>query len=414
MAKVVAFAALTIKRSDPDALDSCIVDNIDRKADAAAPTATSTATSTTTTAAGAIIVAQYEVVEIRPFNPETKIAEGIVQLKGTAPAVAGKGRGSGKASKGKGKGEGKNKGKGKGRGEEGADEGDEAEVEAEAELEGKGKGKGKEEEENEEGPGTRGVGGADGRLHVCKGSVTQVLEKCGEAAGIARDSWSPARVRIEQQVSELAGRGMRALGVAWRDTTVVGAPGSEASKEGHEEGWVFAGLLSFFDPPRPDSAATIAAIKGAGVDVKMITGDHLLIAIETASRLGMGTPTELFIYGPEFFRAVDAGALTFEGVDVRDIVHSADGFAGVTPKHKYFIVDQLQKFNGARHLVGMAGDGVNDAPALFKADVGIAVHGATDAAKAAADLVLLAPGISVIGGAVDMARCVFESGCSRT
>ena len=124
----------------------------------------------------------------------------------------------------------------------------------------------------------------------------------------------------------------------------------------------------------------------------MITGDHLLIAIETASRLGMGTPAELFFYGPEFFRAVDAGWLTFEGVDVRDIVHSADGFAGVTPKHKYFIVDQLQKFNGARHLVGMTGDGVNDAPALFKADVGIAVHGATDAAKAAADLVLLAPG----------------------
>ena len=140
----------------------------------------------------------------------------------------------------------------------------------------------------------------------------------------------------------------------------------------------------------------------------MITGDHLLIAIETASRLGMGTPAELFFYGPEFFRAVDAGWLTFEGVDVRDIVHSADGFAGVTPKPKYFIVDQLQKFNGARHLVGMTGDGVNDAPALFKADVGIAVHGATDAAKAAADLVLLAPGIRVIGGAVDMARSVFE------
>eukprot|EP01114_Cavostelium_apophysatum_P020000 TRINITY_DN658_c0_g1_i4.p1 TRINITY_DN658_c0_g1~~TRINITY_DN658_c0_g1_i4.p1 ORF type:complete len:466 (-),score=177.05 TRINITY_DN658_c0_g1_i4:40-1437(-) len=138
-----------------------------------------------------------------------------------------------------------------------------------------------------------------------------------------------------------------------------------------------------------------------GAEVKMITGDHLLIAKETGRLLGMG---ETF-YGKEFLEAVDDGKTNIEGVDVGDIVEAADGFAQVAPKHKYFIVAELQKRG---HIVGMTGDGVNDAPALKKADIGIAVDGATEAAKAAADIVLLTPGLSVIITAIIRSRKIFQ------
>lgn len=156
-------------------------------------------------------------------------------------------------------------------------------------------------------------------------------------------------------------------------------------------------MLPLFDPPRHDSADTIRKALDLGVCVKMITGDHLAIAKETGRRLGMGT--NMYPSAALFGRRDEA-------VPVEELVESADGFAGVFPEHKYEIVRILQ--SERRHVCGMTGDGVNDAPALKKADIGIAVSDATDAARGAADIVLTEPGLGVIVCAVLTSRAIFQ------
>jgi H+-transporting ATPase len=188
------------------------------------------------------------------------------------------------------------------------------------------------------------------------------------------------RKDIDQKVDAFATRGYRALGV---------------SKTDSQGNWRYVGLIALYDPPREDSAETIKTAKSMGVHVKMVTGDHIAIAKEISSEMGMGT------------NIVPASAILDKSDrEAARVVETADGFAQVFPEDKYLIVDKLQK---ADHFVGMTGDGVNDAPALKKADAGIAVSGATDAARAAADLVLLAPGLSVIVEAIKGARKTFET-----
>jgi H+-transporting ATPase len=156
-------------------------------------------------------------------------------------------------------------------------------------------------------------------------------------------------------------------------------------------------VLPLFDPPRDDAKATVATALKMGVKVKMVTGDQLAIAQETAKKLGMGT---------NILDASSLGDLKQNAPDaVIDSIESADGFAQVFPEHKFHIVDDLQKRG---HIVGMTGDGVNDAPALKKADCGIAVSGATDAARAAASIVLMTPGLSVIIDAIKESRKIFQ------
>jgi H+-transporting ATPase len=161
--------------------------------------------------------------------------------------------------------------------------------------------------------------------------------------------------------------------------------------------WQFLGVLPLFDPPRDDSKATIQAARDMGIKLKMVTGDQLAIAKETATQLGLGR------------NILDAGAFGdathHEGTQLDDDIEKADGFAQVFPEHKYHIVEVLQKHG---HITGMTGDGVNDAPALKKADCGVAVAGATDAARAAADIVLMTPGLSVIIDAIRESRKVFQ------
>ena len=186
--------------------------------------------------------------------------------------------------------------------------------------------------------------------------------------------------QVQTAVDSLAAKGYRTLGVARAD-----GAGS----------WCFLGLLPLFDPPREDAAATIELAGRMGLDIKMVTGDHKAIAREIAGTLHLGqniVPADQ-VFGKEG-QALDPVA-----------VEAADGFAQVFPEHKYAIVKALQSRN---HIVGMTGDGVNDAPALKQADVGIAVSGATDAARAAAELVLTAPGISVIATGIEEARRIFE------
>jgi H+-transporting ATPase len=187
------------------------------------------------------------------------------------------------------------------------------------------------------------------------------------------------RAQAEGQVEELAGKGYRAIAVA------------RAQSEGD---WRYLGLLPIFDPPREDSASTIQEAERMGITVKMITGDHEAIARQIASQLGLKG------------KILSANDLFTDGrVDVTSRIAACRGVARVFPEHKFKIVKALQSEG---HIVGMTGDGVNDAPALKQADVGIAVSGATDAARAAADLVLTAPGLSVIGRAIEEARRIFE------
>jgi H+-transporting ATPase len=187
---------------------------------------------------------------------------------------------------------------------------------------------------------------------------------------------------VDKAVDEFAARGFRSLGVARTD---------ENGK------WQFLGVLPLFDPPREDAKATIATALKMGVKIKMVTGDALAIAKETAKKLGMGA------------NILDAASLgdvkKQESSAVSESIEKADGFAQVFPEHKFHIVDVLQK---GGHIVGMTGDGVNDAPALKKADCGIAVSGATDAARAAAAIVLLTPGLSVIIDAIKESRRIFQ------
>lgn len=194
--------------------------------------------------------------------------------------------------------------------------------------------------------------------------------------------------RIEKDVMALGEKGIRCLAVA---------------KTNDDDKWEMLGLLTFLDPPRPDTKKTIEDALKYGVTVKMITGDHLLIARETARQLGMNDniagSNDLPMLDPETKKKPDHLSENYG-----DLILRHDGFAQVFPEHKYLIVECLRELG---FKTGMTGDGVNDAPALKRADVGVAVDGATDAARAAADIVLTQPGLSTIIDGIVIARCIF-------
>ncbi|MBN2641713.1 MAG: plasma-membrane proton-efflux P-type ATPase [Victivallales bacterium] len=197
--------------------------------------------------------------------------------------------------------------------------------------------------------------------------------------------------KAEDTVADFAAHGYRALGVA--------------VSEDDAKTWTFLGILPMFDPPRDDSASTITQAKEHGLAVKMVTGDDIAIASEISGKLGMGTHIQK---ASELFEGVDPEHIPDK---IAQCIEVADGFGRVFPEHKYGIVKALQERG---HIVAMTGDGVNDAPALKQADAGIAVSGATDAARAAAALILTAPGLSVIIQAIEIARQIFERMMSYT
>jgi H+-transporting ATPase len=189
--------------------------------------------------------------------------------------------------------------------------------------------------------------------------------------------------RYTKTVADLASRGYRALGVA-------------QSADG--KAWELVGLISMQDPPRPDAKATIAQTEQLGLNVKMVTGDDVAIGDQIAKQLGMG---DKLVVASDVFK----DGVTSISPDIATAVERADGFGRVFPQHKYEIVKALQQRG---HIVAMTGDGVNDAPALRQADCGIAVSGATDAARSAAALILTAPGLSTIVNAIVGARQIFQ------
>ncbi len=265
-------------------------------------------------------------------------------------------------------------------------------------------------------------------LVVTKGAPQVIIEQCTEKEF--------DRKKAYEKVESFADKGFRTLGVAYRSC--------------EEDIYHFIGLIPLFDPPREDSKEAISEAMAKGVEVKMVTGDNIAVAKYIAKILGIGDKIQdvrelkgetivEYIYLSEVLTRAISKHLHPEASDeeiereVSDImkkvkrelynmpipkgtvkrheseiiaaIEDANGFAQVFPEDKYFIVDELQK---ADHIVGMTGDGVNDAPALKKADCGIAVSGATDAARAAADIVLLSPGLRVIVDAIKESRKIFE------
>jgi H+-transporting ATPase len=211
----------------------------------------------------------------------------------------------------------------------------------------------------------------DESFKVAKGAPQVILDLCNADEEL--------KEKASKVVDQLAEEGYRALGVA-------------RTRDGR---WEFIGIIPLFDPPRDDAPGAIKAIQKLGVKVKMVTGDHVAIAKHIAKMLGLGTK---IISMTELLKAK-------RDSEVERLVEEADGFSEVFPEHKFHIVEALQRRG---HLVAMTGDGVNDAPALKKANCGIAVSGATDAARAAADVVLLQPGLSVIAQAIEEARRIFQ------
>ncbi|KAJ6673806.1 CALCIUM-TRANSPORTING ATPASE [Salix viminalis] len=226
----------------------------------------------------------------------------------------------------------------------------------------------------------------NGNWHrASKGAPEQILTLCNCKEDVKRKAHSV--------IDKFAERGLRSLAVAKQEVP-------EKSKDATGAPWQFVGLLPLFDPPRHDSAETIRRALHLGVNVKMITGDQLAIAKETGRRLGMGTN----MYPSSSLLGQNKDA-SMAALPVDELIEKADGFAGVFPEHKYEIVKRLQE---RKHICGMTGDGVNDAPALKKADIGIAVADATDAARSASDIVLTEQGLSVIISAVLTSRAIFQ------
>jgi H+-transporting ATPase len=221
------------------------------------------------------------------------------------------------------------------------------------------------------------VKGPDGKgFKVSKGAPQVILALVADSAEV--------KAPVEKTINEFAARGFRSIGVA------------RADEQGR---WQILGVLPLSDPARVDSKATIANAREMGIKVKMVTGDQVAIGKEIAREVGLGTNIlDASLFSETSQQPHQAGQLA-------DIIEQADGFAQVFPEHKYHIVEVLQHRG---HIVGMTGDGVNDAPALKKADAGIAVSGATDAARAAAAIVLLTPGLSVIVDAVQESRKIFQ------
>ena len=211
------------------------------------------------------------------------------------------------------------------------------------------------------------------RFRVMKGAVRTIAEACGLKP--------PEIDALEARVSDSAAKGYRTLAVARGPET--GTP-------------ELLGLVTLYDPPRPDARQLIAELHDLGVAVKMLTGDALPIAREIAQGVGL----------PNILRVADLKTANAKaGNEAVDLLAGADGFAEVYPEDKYIVVQHLQ---AAGHVTGMTGDGVNDAPALRQAEVGIAVSSATDVAKGAASVVLTEPGLTNILALVEQGRTIYQ------
>lgn len=245
-----------------------------------------------------------------------------------------------------------------------------------------------------------------GRIYTCvKGAPAAVLSMVQEESEAEGYQMSPELIaNYNAKVEEFAARGFRSLGVARRDGGNIADSKSDSDNDlaNNQEGrWMLLGIVQLLDPPRYDTLKTIEEAKDLGLQIKMLTGDAVGIAKETCRQLNLGN--NVFSIKKLISPAPDGVKMT--GSQFNDFVEAADGFAEVFPQHKYMVVDILQKRG---HIVAMTGDGMNDAPSLKKADTGIAVEGASEAARSAADIVFLNAGLSTIIDALKTSRMIFH------
>lgn len=223
-----------------------------------------------------------------------------------------------------------------------------------------------------------------GKVIIAKGLPAKVIDTADGGVDDAADQWTVQNLEQIKPIVSTTDLGFSEAGYKTLGVSV----------KINNEPWKFVGILPMLDPPRHDSALTVANLQAAGISVKMITGDHLNIGIETARLIGMGTN-------------MHHGVATRDGTEqTKELIKSSDGFAQVLPKDKREVVMVLK--NHFQNVVGMTGDGVNDAPALSAAQCGIAVDDATDAAKNAAAIILTTPGLSAIYSAVVESRRIFR------
>src|SRR5215469_10177517 len=236
----------------------------------------------------------------------------------------------------------------------------------------------------------------ENRLRILlKGAPDRLLNRCtleraanGEAESLDRGFW-------DQQIDALGGQGLRVLAAATRE---VNENKKDLTIKDLDTDMVFLGLVGIIDPPRPEAIEAIAACRQAGIHVKMITGDHAGTATAIGREMGI-TENPKAVTGAELEAASDE--------DLRGVVHDSDIFARTSPEHKLRLVQALQANN---EVVAMTGDGVNDAPALKRADVGVAMGiKGTEATKEAAEIVLADDNFASIERAVEEGRTIYDN-----
>ena len=235
-------------------------------------------------------------------------------------------------------------------------------------------------------------GGGGARL-IAKGALGPLLDVCSGLFrdGAVRPLEAAERADVLERFDRWSRDGFRVLGVAFKTL-----PAQAAYTREDERGLAFAGFLRFFDPPKPGVLGTIEDLAGHGVGLKIVTGDNRAVAENVARRVGLEVRGVL--------TGADLAVMREEA-----LVHAAERttlFAEMDPNDKERVIRALQK---AGHVVGYLGDGINDAPALHDADVGISVDGAVDVAREAADIVLLEPGLDALRRGIEEGRVTFAN-----
>jgi len=246
------------------------------------------------------------------------------------------------------------------------------------------------------------AGSQQERIVFVKGAVEAILARCAWALDNTGNQVPLNSEAVQCQVDAMASQGLRVLAFA---KTKLPATTMTLRHEDIQSNLVFLGLQGMIDPPRPEAITAVSACQTAGIQVKMITGDHALTAAAIARELGLGRNT----HGPDGLPEVMTGAELAACSDEELIqrIEAIDVFARVSPEQKLRLVDAYQSRN---HVVAMTGDGVNDGPALKQADVGIAMGIAgTEVAKEAADMVLTDDNFATIEAAVEEGRGVFDN-----